>query len=92
MVFGESRIATFLPKIIRKQYSSISGSSDSSSNSSTSGDDTKPHYQQLTVYNSLSKKKEPLVLRNDNTLYWYSCGPTVYDSAHIGHAWLVFPY
>jgi hypothetical protein len=41
---------------------------------------------QIFVYNTLSKSKEPLNLKHKNTLYWYSCGPTVYDSAHIGHA------
>ena len=40
----------------------------------------------LSVYSTLSKRKEPLKLKNSNVLYWYSCGPTVYDSAHIGHA------
>ena len=40
----------------------------------------------LVIYNSLSKKKEKLKLENKNVLYWYNCGPTVYDSAHIGHA------
>jgi hypothetical protein len=42
---------------------------------------------EINVYNSLNKTKEPLKLNNNNVLYWYSCGPTVYDSAHIGHAW-----
>ncbi len=42
----------------------------------------------LNVYNTLSKKKEPFQTKsNSNVIYWYSCGPTVYDSAHIGHAW-----
>lgn len=27
-----------------------------------------------------------IILPEDNVLTWYSCGPTVYDSAHIGHA------
>lgn len=40
----------------------------------------------IKVYNSLSKKKESLSLKHGNNLIWYSCGPTVYDSAHIGHA------
>jgi cysteinyl-tRNA synthetase len=44
----------------------------------------------VSVYNTLTKRKEPLSLRHKNTLYWYSCGPTVYHSAHIGHARLVF--
>lgn len=43
----------------------------------------------IKVYNSLTKQKEPLELKNKNVLYWYSCGPTVYNSAHIGHAWYV---
>ena len=42
---------------------------------------------ELCIYNSLTKSKEPLKLNNKNVLYWYSCGPTVYESAHIGHAW-----
>ena len=39
------------------------------------------------VYNTLTKVVEPIeTLRYQNTLTWYSCGPTVYDSAHLGHA------
>ncbi|KAF6001450.1 hypothetical protein F1559_001255 [Cyanidiococcus yangmingshanensis] len=39
------------------------------------------------VYNSLTRKKEPLTLKEDrNYLSWYICGPTVYDSSHVGHA------
>ena len=41
---------------------------------------------ELKVYNSLTKDKETLQLKDKNVLYWYSCGPTVYDSAHLGHA------
>lgn len=40
----------------------------------------------LRVYNTLSHNKsefEPLV---PNTVSMYVCGPTVYDSAHVGHA------
>lgn len=40
----------------------------------------------LKLYNSLTRAKEEFVpIRNDR-VSWYSCGPTVYDSAHIGHA------
>lgn len=28
----------------------------------------------------------PLPLRVPAAVNWYSCGPTVYDSAHLGHA------
>ena len=46
-----------------------------------------PSTSGINVYNSLTKQKEPLKLKQEgNTLYWYTCGPTVYDSAHIGHA------
>ena len=40
----------------------------------------------LVIYNNLTKNKEKLELNNKNVLYWYNCGPTVYASAHIGHA------
>lgn len=39
----------------------------------------------ISIYNCIAKKKVPLIL-NNNLATWYSCGPTVYDSAHIGHA------
>ena len=32
------------------------------------------------------KQKIPLVVQDHNNIKWYSCGPTVYDSCHIGHA------
>ncbi|OQR88857.1 cysteinyl-tRNA synthetase [Achlya hypogyna] len=35
--------------------------------------------------NSLSGKMDPLPL-GSRPLKWYVCGPTVYDSAHLGHA------
>ncbi|XP_072512988.1 probable cysteine--tRNA ligase, mitochondrial isoform X1 [Salminus brasiliensis] len=40
----------------------------------------------IKAYNSLSKQKEPLVLAKEGVATWYSCGPTVYDHAHLGHA------
>ncbi|CAH1119290.1 unnamed protein product [Phaedon cochleariae] len=40
----------------------------------------------IKVYNCVTKKKEALVLRNKHIFTWYSCGPTVYDSSHVGHA------
>lgn len=41
----------------------------------------------VSIYNYIKKKKVPLILNNKNIAKWYMCGPTVYDSAHIGHAW-----
>uniref|UniRef100_A0A8C1EAL5 Probable cysteine--tRNA ligase, mitochondrial n=1 Tax=Cyprinus carpio carpio TaxID=630221 RepID=A0A8C1EAL5_CYPCA len=43
----------------------------------------------VKTYNSLTKQKEPLVLAQERIATWYSCGPTVYDHAHLGHAWYV---
>ena len=40
----------------------------------------------LTIYNSLSRTKEPFVPLKDKTVRMYVCGMTVYSDAHIGHA------
>jgi len=40
----------------------------------------------LFIYNSLTKKKEPFVPLSGKTVKMYSCGVTVYDKCHIGHA------
>ncbi|MEI8124254.1 MAG: cysteine--tRNA ligase [Parachlamydiaceae bacterium] len=40
---------------------------------------------QLTLYNTESRKKEPLVPMHDNHVRIYTCGPTVYNYAHIGN-------
>ena len=42
--------------------------------------------QQLHVYNTLSRKKEPFKPRNPPHVGMYVCGPTVYGDAHLGHA------
>ncbi|KAM3935886.1 putative cysteine--tRNA ligase, mitochondrial [Leptodactylus fuscus] len=41
---------------------------------------------ELQVYNSLTRRKEGLTLHRPALATWYSCGPTVYDHAHLGHA------
>ncbi|MCH8029250.1 MAG: cysteine--tRNA ligase [Candidatus Dadabacteria bacterium] len=40
----------------------------------------------ITLYNTLTHKKEPLEPREGNNVTIYACGPTVYSSAHLGHA------
>ena len=41
----------------------------------------------LKVNNSLCNKKVEFFTKSgDRKLNWYMCGPTVYDSAHLGHA------
>lgn len=43
----------------------------------------------LFLYNSLTNEKVPFAPNqgpNSKSISWYTCGPTVYDSAHLGHA------
>ena len=39
-----------------------------------------------TVYNTLTRTKEPFVPLVDGRVGMYVCGPTVYDEPHLGHA------
>lgn len=41
---------------------------------------------QLKILNSFTKKKEIFSPISPKTVKWYSCGPTVYDVSHLGHA------
>ncbi len=41
----------------------------------------------LYLYNSLTRKKEEFKPINPPEVGMYTCGPTVYDYDHIGHAW-----
>lgn len=40
----------------------------------------------LRFYNTLTRKKEEFVPREDKKINLFVCGPTVYDFSHIGHA------
>ncbi|KUI66404.1 Cysteine--tRNA ligase [Cytospora mali] len=40
----------------------------------------------LDIYNSLTRRKDRFVPTKSDTVSWYTCGPTVYDDAHLGHA------
>ena len=42
--------------------------------------------QQLTIYNTLNRKKELFVPLHAPHVGMYVCGPTVYGDAHLGHA------
>jgi cysteinyl-tRNA synthetase len=56
----------------------------------------KRHRSCLSLYDSLSETYKPIPLSIPNEseenetqdfgIAWYTCGPTVYDSAHLGHA------
>ncbi|KAK3860994.1 hypothetical protein Pcinc_032989 [Petrolisthes cinctipes] len=47
---------------------------------------TEGHETGITIYNTATQTKVPLLTQYEGLVSWYSCGPTVYDSAHIGHA------
>jgi cysteinyl-tRNA synthetase len=40
----------------------------------------------INIYNSLNRSKEPFETLEPGRVKMYVCGPTVYDSCHIGHA------
>ena len=40
----------------------------------------------LTIYNTLSRRKEQFIPVHNNLVGMYLCGPTVYGDAHLGHA------
>jgi cysteinyl-tRNA synthetase len=40
----------------------------------------------LTLYNTLTRRKEPFVPIDPKNVRMYVCGPTVYDTPHIGNA------
>ncbi len=42
--------------------------------------------KEITLYNTLTQKKEELVPLTEGKIRMYVCGPTVYSSAHLGHA------
>lgn len=50
------------------------------------GDKSQADKHQLKILNSFTRKKETLVTNDKKTIKWYSCGPTVYDVSHLGHA------
>lgn len=39
----------------------------------------------MKIYNSLTRKVEPFIPLRNKLVGMYTCGPTVYDSAHIGN-------
>lgn len=44
----------------------------------------------LKLYNSLTRQKEDFVPIFGKRVNWYSCGPTVYDASHMGHARYIY--
>eukprot|EP01138_Halocafeteria_seosinensis_P003719 gb/GECG01003802.1/.p1 GENE.gb/GECG01003802.1/~~gb/GECG01003802.1/.p1 ORF type:complete len:689 (+),score=112.91 gb/GECG01003802.1/:1-2067(+) len=80
------------PNYTRKIARSMSASSASSSSRMPSwhapqGETpTQEVLYPLKLYNSLTRSTVPFIPKENGRVYWYICGPTVYDSAHMGHA------
>lgn len=54
---------------------------------STATSSKSPSAGGIAVYNSLKPGAAvPFVTKEDGSVSWYSCGPTVYDLSHMGHA------
>ncbi|RMZ91240.1 hypothetical protein DV736_g1548, partial [Chaetothyriales sp. CBS 134916] len=47
---------------------------------------TATHQPGLKVYNSLTRSEVDFIPLEKGRITWYSCGPTVYDDSHLGHA------
>jgi len=78
------------PKSSLPPLSSGSQTSSPSSLKSTKTDSeedtrSKDKLRQLTLYNSLSRSKTPFIPQSPDIVSMYTCGPTVYDSAHVGN-------
>jgi len=42
-------------------------------------------FSQLQLYNTMTRKKEPFTPREDNEVKIFTCGPSIYQRAHIGN-------
>lgn len=40
----------------------------------------------IQIFNSLTSSLDHLVSKKERHITWYTCGPTVYDASHLGHA------
>lgn len=49
-------------------------------------DESKGFISGLRMSNTMTQKKELFIPQEGKNVTWYMCGPTVYDSSHMGHA------
>lgn len=82
------RTRLFRWDILHKQRNCSTSCSDGESNVNTAFEWKQPNGYNtgINVYNCVARTTVPFIVRNPNFVTWYTCGPTVYDSAHIGHA------
>jgi cysteinyl-tRNA synthetase len=77
----------YLNSPIRKYYSNMESNKKKWNNPLDSLKDKCVFRTGLQVNNSLTNQRDEFVTKDGSrTVNWYMCGPTVYDSAHLGHA------
>ncbi|KAL7530104.1 hypothetical protein ACHAXR_005116 [Thalassiosira sp. AJA248-18] len=69
----------------QSRQSKSSSSLNTSSNDENTSSTPSSSLRQLTLYNSLTRTKTPFVPQSSPAVTMYTCGPTVYDSAHVGN-------
>src|SRR5215213_6694047 len=53
---------------------------------------TEPATADVRIYNTLTRRKEPLQTIEPDSVRMYVCGVTPYDSAHVGHGMSLFSF
>ncbi|KAK0397678.1 hypothetical protein QR680_002215 [Steinernema hermaphroditum] len=84
MVVCSSRITILLSRVLRTSSTFIMA--DAKRNQPVWKAPCPPEEPRLHLYNSFTRSKELFVPLNPHQIKFYVCGPTVYDSAHMGHA------
>lgn len=81
-------VRPYHPYLTNRQMASTSAVSSSSKQPPWTVPRAAPGYEEpkLKVYNSLTRSKVDFVPIKGRHVTWYNCGPTVYDSSHMGHA------
>mmetsp|Transcript_9482 Transcript_9482/g.19052 ORF Transcript_9482/g.19052 Transcript_9482/m.19052 type:complete len:639 (+) Transcript_9482:69-1985(+) len=85
-----SRTTTISPSCRTTHFTSSSKACSSSTSLQSSATATTQQQQQdepkqLQLYNSLTRTKTPITPIASPQISMYTCGPTVYDSAHVGN-------
>ncbi|XP_034110691.1 probable cysteine--tRNA ligase, mitochondrial [Drosophila albomicans] len=73
-------------RLYRRELSAKSGNVKDSVTGRYSWQRPCGQHTDISIYNHSMGGKVPLVLSNPQMVTWYTCGPTVYDSTHLGHA------
>lgn len=70
---------------VRSSLHQSKSDTNTDTNTATPPTSTLPLLPEIKLYNSLTLQKEPFKTLLPNTVSMYTCGPTVYDHAHVGN-------